>query len=319
MPPSQARPRRNAGYVGIPTFMRSRYFDPADMPACDWAVIGAPYDEGSPFAPGARFGPRKIREHSLRFRNAGVFDSASRTPLLEGFVSGGRLVDVGDADILPAAPARSLSNLGEMVAEVCANGAKPLVIGGDHAITCPIVEALGEEVHVIQLDAHIDYMPFTEEFQFTNGQGFRKLHKLPNVQSLTQIGIRGLRNYGDDFAEAERQGSRIVHMPELRNAGPEAILAHVPAGAPVYVSIDIDAYDMSLIPGCVSGEPDGLTYADMVGVLTAISRRFNVRGFDLVEVNPMLDVATDTTSYLAAHTIVHFLGLIEANRAGSSS
>lgn len=305
------RPRRNAGFVGIPTFMRSRYFDPADMPSCEWAVIGAPYDEGSPFAPGSRFGPRRIREQSLRFKSSGVYDSVTRRPLLTDFVSSGRLVDVGDADILPAAPGPSLENLTQMVRDVRARGAKPLVIGGDHATTHPVLRAFDEPIHVVQLDAHIDYMPFTDEFQFTNGQGFRKIHGLPHVASLTQIGIRGLRNYPDDFAAAEQAGSRIVHMPEFRRDGGAAVLSHIPEGAPCYVSIDIDAYDMALIPGCVSGEPDGFSYAEMIAMLTAITDRLDVKGFDLVEVNPMLDVATDATSYLAAHTTVHFLGLIE--------
>lgn len=300
--------RRNCAFSGVPTFMRSQYCDDLSMLTAQWAVLGVPYDEGSPFAPGSRFAPRSIREHSLRFRNAGVYDSATRRPLLDGFVPSGAIVDIGDVDVLPSNPERSLANLRETVACIRARGAKPLVIGGDHAISFPVVSAFTEPLHVIQLDAHLDYMAVNADLQHTNGQGFRKIHALRTVRSLTQIGIRGLRNYTNDFSDAERNGSRIFTMPELRTLGAAGALAHLPEGARCYVSIDIDAYDMSLTPGCVSAEPGGLLWDDMTALLSVISRRFDVQGFDLVEVNPMLDVGTGITSYLAAATMVFFLG-----------
>lgn len=273
--------RRNCAFTGVPTFLRSAYCDDLRKLTAQWAILGVPYDEGSPFAPGSRFAPRSIREHSLRFRNAGVYDSASRRPLLDGFVPSGAIVDTGDVDILPSNPERSLANLRETVAASVARGARPIVLGGDHAISFPVVSAFAEELHVIQLDAHLDYMPVSADLQHTNGQGFRKIHALPTVQSLTQIGIRGLRNYTRDFEDAERNDSRIFTMPQLRKLGAAGALAHLPDRARCYVSIDIDAYDMSLTPGCVSAEPGGLLWDDMTALLSENQPPLQCRGIRL--------------------------------------
>jgi agmatinase len=99
-------------------------------------------------------------------------------------------------------------------------------------------------------------------------------------------------------------------MEAFRDVRPTGIAEMLPADAPVYVTIDIDVLDMSLVPGCVSGEPDGLSYDELRRTLIALAEHANVVGFDVVEVNPLLDVGTGVTSYLAAHTIVEFLGHI---------
>ncbi len=104
-------------------------------------------------------------------------------------------------------------------------------------------------------------------------------------------------------------------MGKLRRDGVSAAIAHLPRGAPCYVSIDVDAYDMTLTPGCVSAEAEGITFAQMTELLDELARRVEVLGFDLVEVNPMLDVATGATSYLAAETMVRFLGALDLAEA----
>ena len=307
--------RHDKAFVGIATFLRSPYCADLDELKPCWAVLGMPFDEGSPFAPGSRFGPRSIREHSLRFNSAGVFDCARRAPLLTGAVRGGQIVDIGDVDVIPGSPSRSLGNLTGTVSRILHQGARPLVIGGDHTVTFPVLRAFEEAVHVIQLDAHLDYMPVQEGLGDHNAQSFRRLHSLPHVLSLTQIGIRGLRNDEQDLRDALERGSRIIHMPELRERGAAGALSHIPAGASVYLSIDIDAYDSTLTPGCVSAEPGGISFEQMEALLDVVASRFNVRGFDLVEVNPQLDVGTGVTSYLAAHTLIGMLGRITAAEA----
>jgi agmatinase len=133
---------------------------------------------------------------------------------------------------------------------------------------------------------------------------------MPHVQSLTQVGIRSLRNGGEDVHDSIRDGNRIIGMDELRDTGAGGLLAKLEADAPVYVSIDIDVLDMALVPGCVSAEPDGLGYRELRDMLVAIAEHTQVVGFDLVEVNPLLDVGTGITSYLGAHTAIEFLGHI---------
>src|SRR5439155_23864603 len=102
----------------------------------------------------------------------------------------------------------------------------------------------------------------------------------------------------------------VVTMDEYESEGPECILGAVPAGTPCYVTIDIDVLDISLVPGCMSGEPNGMSYAALRDGLALLAERMQIVGFDLCEVNPLLDVATGITSYLATYTILEFLGRI---------
>ncbi|WP_185984491.1 arginase family protein [Aureimonas mangrovi] len=299
-----AEGRLNRGFVGIPTFCRADYCSDPEALDARFAVIGVPFDEGSPFAPGSRFAPRSIREHSLRFGHRGIVDVETGATHLGDLVPSGALVDLGDADVVPSSAARTFANLTRTVETVRARGAMPIVLGGDHATSFPVVRGFSEPIHVVQLDAHIDYGTYDDEFRYGNGQGFRQIHELPQVASLTQIGIRSLRTNPADLRQARDAGSRIVTMDMLRARPLADALDHIPAGAPCYLSIDIDAYDMPLVPGCVSAEPDGLTFQMMRELLRAIGSRLDVKGLDLVEVNPTLDVGTGITSYLAALTVL---------------
>jgi len=99
-------------------------------------------------------------------------------------------------------------------------------------------------------------------------------------------------------------------MSEFRDIGGDGIAQLIPKDANCYISVDIDVLDISLVPGCVSAEPNGMSYAELRNTLAALTKHTNVIGFDLVEVNPQLDVGTGTTAYLAAHTVIEFLCLL---------
>src|SRR5262249_26346630 len=157
-------------------------------------------------------------------------------------------------------------------------------------------------------DAHLDYMPVAHGLELTNGNGFRHIAHSAHVTSLTQVGLNGIRNPRADIEDSIADGNRVIPIDEFRAGALAEHLARLPAGAPCYVSIDIDVLDMSLIPGCVSGEPGGMVYAELRDALGAVAERLRVVGFDLAEVNPLLDVATGATSYLGALTVVEFLG-----------
>ena len=133
---------------------------------------------------------------------------------------------------------------------------------------------------------------------------------MPNVRSLTQVGIRSIRNTEVMMEDSLRDGNRVTTMEEFRDLPLEELLKVIPPGEACYVSIDIDVLDIALVPGCVSAEPNGMDYAELRAVLFALAEHTEVVGFDVVEVNPQLDVGTGVTSYLAAHTIVEFLGRI---------
>lgn len=301
---------RTYPFVGIPSFLRADICTDLENLDADIAVMGAPTDEGSPFMPGARFGPRGIREHSLRFGKEGYYDHEADKMFLESEMINRRIVDVGDADILPTNVEGTFQNITAMTRQVLARGAMPVVLGGDHAITFPVVRAYDEPLHVVHFDAHIDYSPFMHGFEYTNSHAFRHIHHMAHVLSLTQVGIRSIRNRRAWVEDSRNDGNRIVGMEEFRETGPEGVVSRLPQDDRCYVSIDIDVLDLPLVPGCVSAEPNGMSYSELRDTLIAITRRMDVVGFDLVEVNPQLDVGTGITSYLGAHTILEFLGHI---------
>jgi agmatinase len=297
-------------FAGIPSFLRAPICaDPREL-AANVAVIGVPTDVGSPFLPGSRLGPRGIREHSLRFGSGGYYDHREGRTFLEEELRDGEIVDMGDVDVAPTDVKGTFDRTTWIVQQARAAGALPVILGGDHAITYPVVRAYDEPVHVVHFDAHIDYSPFRHGFMDTNSHAFRHIRRMPHVQTLTQVGIRSIRNARDAMTDAIADGNRVVGMEEFRDLGERGVAEIVPDGAACYVSIDVDVLDMPLVPGCVSAEPDGLVYRELRDTLIALSERTSVVGFDLVEVNPLLDGATGVTSYLAAHTIVEFLGHI---------
>jgi agmatinase len=310
----------NRPFVGIPSFLRAPVCDdPARLDAAI-AVLGVPFDEGSPFLPGSRMAPRALREHSLRFGTAGYYDPESGLQYLEAETTGGLIADLGDVDIRPTNVELSFELTTRAVAAVLQRGALPVVLGGDHSITYPVVRAFSKPLHVLHFDAHTDYAPFVHGLRHTNGHAFRHVAAMTHVQGLTQIGIRSLRHGRQQIEDVFRDGNRIVTMSEFRRLGPAGIAALLPQDTACYVSIDVDVMDMSLVPGCVSAEPNGMLYAELRDTLGAIAERLEVVGFDFVEVNPLLDVGTGVTSYLGAHTVIEFLGRICAQprwRAGT--
>jgi agmatinase len=303
--------RYNAPYSGVPTFLRQDYCDDIGTLDADIAILGVPTDEGSPFMAGSRFAPRSIREHSLRFGSSGYYNVLTDKSYLQWETENRRIIDVGDTDVMGTGIVQTFDNITADVEAILDRGAMPVIIGGDHAITYPIVRAFKEPMHVLHFDAHMDYQPFVHDLRFTNGHAFRHIKPMEHVLSLTQIGIRSLRSTMQEFIDARAEGSRIVTMDEVYRHGPSGfVFDTLPKDEKVYVSIDVDVFDMPLIPGCVSAEPGGMTYQELRDILRAIAEHMEVVGFDFVEVNPQLDVGTGITSYLGAHTMVEFLGAI---------
>jgi len=304
--------RLNQPFVGIATFLRSPICDNLDTLDTGIAVMGVPTDEGSPFMAGSRMGPRALREHSLRFGQGGkgYYDPEHRKQYLETEMSQKMITDLGDVDIWPADIKQTFDNTTEMTRKAREGCDLLVVMGGDHAITYPGVRAIEEVFYVIHFDAHADYAPFIHDLQFTNGHAFRHIAPMPNVKNLIQAGIRSLRHSEEMIEDSIVQGNDVVTMAQFYEMGPEGLAALVPEGAKTYVSIDVDVLDISLVPGCVSAEPNGMKYSELRDTLDAIARRTEIIAFDFVEVNPQLDVGTGVTAYLGAHVMVEFLGRI---------
>lgn len=309
--PKNKPPKLNFPFVGIPSFLRSKICTDIDQLDADIAVFGIPHDEGSPFLAGSRMGPRSIREHSLRFGAEGsIYDPETGNQYLREELGQGLIADVGDVDIWPTEVRTTFNNASDLTRSILSKGAFPLMLGGDHGVTYPVVRAFDQPLHVMHFDAHIDYAPFIHDLQFTNGHPFSNIKPLSHVKSLTQIGIRSLRNAGSHVQTSIDDGNRVITMGEFHDIGCEGVATILPKDAPCYISVDIDVLDISLVPGCVSAEPNGMNYLQLRDTLAALAMHTNVIGFDLVEVNPQLDVGTGVTSYLAAYTIIEFLGLL---------
>jgi len=220
------------------------------------------------------------------------------------------IVDTGDVDILPTNVEKTFENITRTTRQILDRGLMPLVLGGDHSITYPVVKAFSQPLHVVHFDAHTDYAPFVHDLRFTNQHPFRHITPMKHVLSLTQVGIRSLRESEEMVGGSRRDGNRVVTMSAFRRIGAKGIAKVVPPNADCYVSIDVDVLDISLVPGCVSAEPNGMSYAELRDTLREIAVRANVVGFDFVEVNPQLDVGTGVTSYLGVHTVIEFLGQV---------
>lgn len=299
-------------FSGITTFLRSDYVPLETLvnrkPKVAMAVLGIPFDEGVPYMPGSRFAPRTIREHSMRFSKSGIYNHQLDKILLKEELAKNRLVDIGDINVTPTNVEGTFTKISDTVNQVVEENIMLITIGGDHSITYPVVRAIEKPLHVVHFDAHTDFFPTEPGFENTNAHAFRHIHHMSHVKSLTQIGYRSIRD--DSGLDSRAEGNRVIGIDEYRKIGPEGILDHLPKGEPCYVTIDIDVLDSSIVPGCVSAEPDGLLYRELRDSLKAVARNHPILGFELVEVNPQLDVGTGITSYIAAQTMIEFLGHI---------
>jgi agmatinase len=308
--------RLNLPFGGFVTFIRSPLCTDLRALDADIAVIGFPYDEGLGWIPGQRFGPRALREISMVLGGTsgasegkhGYWDIDTGNRVLDYELAQGRIVDCGDIDVIYTRPDDSWDNATRDVSTILEAGALPVVLGGCHGITFPIVRAFRDDLYVVHFDAHIDYQPFVHGVIHAAGNPMRMVATLPNVKKIVQVGIRAFRTHEGDVSDSRADGNVILPTAEIRRAGPQVMLDQVPAGAQVYASIDIDVLDMPLVPGTSAAEPDGFAYRELRDLLVALATHAEIIGFDLVEVNPMIDLPSKATAFLGAQLIVEFLG-----------
>ncbi len=299
-------------FSGIPTFIRSPYVDlESNFRDKEYSIgiLGIPFDEGATYSPGSRFAPRSIRAQSLRMPSKGIYSYDEKKEYLVEEYKRKSIVDFGDVTIIPCDIEGNFDRITSSVRKIIENDALLISIGGDHSITYPTVRAFDRRpIHVLQFDAHPDYLPIEPNFENTNGHPMTQISKMKHVKSLTQVGIRSIRSF-DGIGSIE-DGNRVVSMKEFKEIGPKGVAEILPKGEPVFVSIDIDAYDISLVPGCGSAEPNGFMYNELRDTLAEVARHSEVVGFDLVEVAPDMDIRTNLTSYIGLLTIMEFLGHI---------
>ncbi len=307
--------RLNLPFVGICTFGKYPHQPDWDRIDADAAILGAPYDAGTQFRAGARFGPRAVREAStlFAFGHGGAYDHEDDAVYLDGSV---RIVDIGDADIVHTDTERSHANIAHGVRKILAAGALPVVIGGDHSVNIPCIEAFEGEapIHVVQIDAHLDFVDSRHGVTRGHGNPMRRAAEKPWVSGMTQIGIRNVSSTAREGYEAARaMGSDILSVRQARALGTEGLLARVPQGARVYLTLDIDGFDPSIAPGTGTPSHGGFLYYEVLELIAGLARRCEVVGMDVVEVSPDHDPA-GVTSILAAQITLNALGRIFAAR-----
>ncbi|MXQ06686.1 agmatinase [Alphaproteobacteria bacterium GH1-50] len=302
--------RLNLPFVGIATFAKSPYVPDWNAIDADVAILGAPFDFGTQWRPGARFGPRAIRDAStlFSFGHAGAYDHEDDVTYLDGV----RMVDLGDADIIHTDTETSHANIEAGVRAILDAGALPVVLGGDHSVNIPCIRAFRDEapIHIVQIDAHLDFVDERHGVRHGHGNPMRRASEEAHVEGLSQFGIRNVSSTArEGYEDARARGSDILSVRQIRALGTEAVLARIPEGKRYYLTIDIDGFDPSIAPGTGTPSHGGFLYYEVLELLAGLAKRGEIVGIDLVEVAPDYD-RTGTTAILAAQVLLNVIGRV---------
>lgn len=287
-------------YAGPATFCRLPEL--RDVPYCDVAILGIPFDSGTSYRPGARFGPGAIRQASrhLRTNFHPQYDTEPFKTL--------QVADAGDVACNPYNIEEAIAQI-EMAADELYQKAGAIVsLGGDHTIAVPLLRSINKvagQVALVHFDAHLDTWDTYFGAPYTHGTPFRRAaeEKLFNDDASMHVGIRGPLYSRDDLARDAELGFKVVHCDELQAQGIEHVVQRIRdrvGDQPLYLSIDIDVLDPAHAPGTGTPEVAGITSREMVGILRGL-QGLNLVAADVVEVAPAYDHAEITS--LAAATI----------------
>ena len=302
--------RLNLPFVGIATFGKKPYVEDWSQLDADVAIIGAPYDFGAQYRSGARFGPRAVREAStlFSFGHAGAYDHEDDATYLGADV---KIVDMGDADIIHTDTLQSHANIKKAVRAALDAGALPVTIGGDHSVNIPCIDAFDseEDFHILQIDAHLDFVDERHGVRYGHGNPMRRAAEKPYITGLSQFGIRNVSSTAKEgYEDARAMGSDILSVRQVREIGSKEAARRIPRGR-LYVTIDIDAFCPSIAPGTGTPSHGGFMYYEVLEILQQVSKTHDIIGIDLVEVAPSYD-PTEGTAILAAQLLLNFLGFI---------
>lgn len=308
--PDMTAPR----YSGLATFMRAPIAEALE--GIDIAMLGIPYDGALTNRPGARHGPREVRNQSSLMRSINHATRIDPYTLCS-------VADVGDVAFTSAFDIEaSHRQIEAFVADVAAAGALPLSCGGDHSVSLPILRALAKEpVALLHIDAHTDTWDSFQGSKFNHGAPFRRAHEegLIDPKKTVQIGIRGAQNVSDGWGYSQSSGMRVMFIEEVRAKGIPAIVDEARAvlgNGPVYLTFDIDSIDPAFAPGTGTPEIAGLTTAEALDLIRGF-RHLDYIGADVVEVSPPFDVG-GITALTAATVMYEILCVLAEVRAASA-
>lgn len=311
-------------YAGLATFCKVPLaLSPADLRGADAAVIGVPLDARVTNRPGARFGPRAIRQACPGSSPTRPHVVLGVDPLAELTV-----VDYGEIQPVPAAWDQDVETVRARVAEVLAAGAVPIVLGGDHSLAFAAQTAVAEHIgghafHIVQFDTHTD-AGAPVQARLTHGTPMRLLveHGAIAGDQVVQLGLRGYWPDAAVFEWMRSVGMQWHTMDDIEERGIDDVVTELLAriGArdvPVYLSIDIDVLDPAFAPGTGTPEPGGLTTRELYRALGRIASAAPIVGMEVVEVAPPYDHA-DITALAAHRCVLEVLSAMAARRRGLS-
>jgi agmatinase len=295
-------------YAGLLTYGGAPYTqDPAELAGFDVAILGAPMDDLVSDRPGARFGPRAIRAASC-----------PPGPHLESKVDAFealKVVDFGDAAVLPADAVRSHEAILDLVAQVHDAGALPIVLGGDHSIAEPTIRAAAARygpVGLVHFDTHTDTGREVLGVELSHGTPMFRLVEGGKVDPTryVQIGLRGYWPGEREFAWQSEHGITSLFMHDVRELGIEEIVGRtigIVGDGPVYLSVDVDVLDPAFAPGTGTPEPGGMTSSDLLWACRAVARELQLVGAEVVEVIPTSPGSSDITALVADRIVREIL------------
>jgi agmatinase len=303
--PHQPRPSFQSPRFAHPaTFMRLPHVE--DPRGLDVAIVGVPYDGGTSYRPGARLGPREVRAQSSLIRPYSYFQKVAPFERLN-------VADVGDVDAPPVSIEKAYDAVEARVGAIADAGARPIVIGGDHSISLPVLRALARRhgpLALVQFDAHIDTWDEYFGGKYFHGTPFRRAIEegLIDGKRFAQVGIRGPMYGEDDFDFHREHGITMIDIDQVKARGVAWTIEQVRriVTGPAYLTFDIDAVDPSFAPGTGTPEVGGLTSHEAQQLVRGLAS-LAFTGGDIVEVAPPFDGPGQITALLAANLMFEFL------------
>lgn len=298
-------------YAGLTTFARLPRRE--DVPRCDVAVLGVPFDSGVTYRPGARFGPSHIRQASRLLK--------PYNPQLDvSPFAGQQVVDAGDVAANPFDIAAAVREIESAASELVDGGAKLITLGGDHTIAYPLLRAHHRRygpVALLHFDAHLDTWDTYFDAPMTHGTPFRRAAEeglfVPGHSA--HVGIRGSLYSPNDLVEDEGFGFTVVHCAEFERRSTDDVVEQLRAAIgdrPLYVSIDVDVLDPAHAPATGTPEAGGMTSRELLAVIRGLDGA-NLVGADIVEVSPAYDHA-EITGVAAANLAYELISLLAKNQ-----
>ncbi|MDA9137344.1 agmatinase [Pelagibacterales bacterium] len=300
-------------YAGPSTF--ARLPELRDVEHCDVAIIGVPFDAGTSYRPGARFGPQAVRQASRQLRT-NYHPNYDVEPFKVQQVA-----DAGDITCNPFNIDEAIKQIEDGATDLLSRVENIITIGGDHTIALPLLRAVnkkcGQPVALVHFDAHLDTWDTYFGAPYTHGTPFRRAREegLFLDDASMHVGIRGPLYSRDDLKEDADLGFKIIHCDDFQTQSVDQIVKRIKdrvGDNPLYLSIDIDVLDPAHAPGTGTPEIAGMTSREMLNVLRGLSD-MNLVSADVVEVAPAYDHA-ELTSTAAATIVFELINIIAKNK-----